>query len=210
MAAGLADERFSDLATAESEVWKRLVRASRDRRSPWHTPVVATTGLDGAPRARVMVLRACDPASFRLRLHTDVRTTKVEELAAEPRLALLFYDAPAKLQVRLEGRGRIETEGNAAEAAWAATRPFSRRCYTAPSAPGSWAPGPVSGLPPELEGREPTPEESAAGRPHFAILEVEASALEFLHLAVTGHRRGRWSRVSDGTGEGWEGRWLVP
>ncbi|WP_448578751.1 pyridoxamine 5'-phosphate oxidase family protein [Thermaurantiacus sp.] len=210
MAAGLADERFSDLATAEAEVWKRLVRASRDRRSPWHTPVVATIGADGAPRARVMVLRACDPAAFRLRLHTDARTAKVEELAAEPRLSLVFYDAAAKLQLRLEGRGRIETRGDAADAAWAATRPFSRRCYTAPIAPGSWAPGPVSGLPRELEGREPTLEESAAGRAHFAILEVEALALEFLYLAVTGHRRGRWIRVEDGAGESWEGRWLVP
>lgn len=200
------EERFADLAAAGPELWKRLVRASRDRRSPWHTPVVATVGTDGAPRARVMVLRAVDPSARLLRLHTDARATKVEELARDPRVALLLYDAPGRLQLRIEGEGRVETTGAAADAAWQATRPFSRRCYTAPIAPGAPAAGPVSGLPPELEGREPTMDESESGRPHFAILQVEVRLLEFLHLAVTGHRRGRFTWTDDR----FEGGWLIP
>ena len=197
---------YDDLATAHADAWARLVRATRDRRSPFHHPVVATLGLDGAPRARVMILRGADPVTARLRLHTDVRTAKVAELASEPRLSLLFYDPPAKLQLRVEGVGRVETDSPAAEAAWAATRLLGRRCYTAPLAPGTETKGPASGLPPELEGREPTREESEAGRPHFSALLVDVNAIEFLWLAMTGHRRGRFE-LSDGAPEG---RWLIP
>lgn len=206
MGARPGDEGFADLALAGQELWKRLVRASRDRRSPWHTPVVATVGTDGAPRARVMVLRAVEPDTRSLRLHTDLRAAKVAELARDARVALLFYDAPGKLQLRVEGRGWIESHGEAAEAAWDATRPFSRRCYIAPIAPGTPAERPVSGLPDALEGREPTVEESEAGRPNFAILRVEAQVLEFLHLAVTGHRRAilRWRE------DRYDAGWLIP
>ncbi|MCS6986195.1 MAG: pyridoxamine 5'-phosphate oxidase family protein [Sphingomonadaceae bacterium] len=197
---------FQSLETAWPELWRRLARAVADRRSPWHVPVVATVGRAGEPRARVMVLRGVDAGAARLRLHTDVRAAKVVELAREPRVALVFYDAAARLQLRLEGEGRVEAEGPLADAAWAASKPFSRRCYTAPQAPGTQVPGPTSGLPPELESREPTWEESEAGRPHFAVVEVAAQRLEFLFLTVTGHRRGRFERH----GDGWAGRWLVP
>lgn len=205
-AAGAPLFPLDDLEAARAALWMRLGRAVRDRRSPWHTPVVATTTAEGEPRARVMVLRAVEVDSGRFRLHTDARAAKVAELAASPRAALLFYDAGARLQLRVEGRAWIETGTGLAEAAWAATRPFSRRCYTAPVAPGTESDQPTSGLPAELETREPSLAESEAGRPNFAILRVEAERLEFLHLAVTGHRRGRFDR--DGTG--WTGRWLIP
>jgi hypothetical protein len=203
---GAEETPYRALDTALDALWQRLGRATRDRRSAWHTPVVATVGADGQPSARVMVLRGVDRAGGMLRLHTDLRTAKVGEIAANPRVALLFYDAGAKLQLRLEGDARIEAGGPAADQAWAATRLLGRRCYTAPVAPGTPADGPVSGLPPALEGREPTPEESESGRPHFSVLLVQARALEFLYLAMTGHVRARF----EATPEGWAGRFLIP
>ncbi len=200
--------RYGDLKAAEGDIWARLGRAVVDRRSPWHTPVLATVTADGAPALRVLVLRGVARAERRLRLHTDIRSAKVGEIAAEPRVGLLFYDKAAKLQLRVSGTAQVAHDGAEADSAWAATRLFGRRCYTAPVAPGTPAPGPVSGLPAELEHREPTREESETGRPNFAIVLVEVVRLEFLHLAVTGHRRGvlTW----DPHGRGWEGRWLVP
>ncbi|MFN7177237.1 MAG: pyridoxamine 5'-phosphate oxidase family protein [Thermaurantiacus sp.] len=201
-------EPFADLQEAEDAIWQMLARATRDRRSAWHTPVLATVGTDGAPQARVLVLRAVDRRARLLRLHTDVRTAKVDEIRKEPRASLLLYDPGARLQLRASGIARIEHVSQAADTAWSATRLLGRRCYTAPDAPGSTAPGPVSGLPPELESREPTPEESEAGRPNFAVLLVELLRLEFLQLAFAGHRRGAFAHDA-GTGA-WAGRWLVP
>jgi pyridoxine/pyridoxamine 5'-phosphate oxidase len=200
------DTPFSALATAGDALWQRLGRATKDRRSAWHTPVVATVSPEGLPSARVMVLRGADRATATLRLHTDVRAAKVAHLRRNPGVAILFYDAGAKLQLRVEGEGRIEADGPAADAAWAATRLLGRRCYTAPVAPGAPADGPVSGLPAHLEAREPTLDESETGRPNFSALVVRIRALEFLYLAMTGHIRGRFE-ASD---EGWDGHFLIP
>ena len=199
---------FAALDTALEHLWQTLGRAAHDRRSPWHTPVLASVGLDGAPQARVLVLREVSRELRLLRLHTDARTPKVAEIAADPRVSVLCYDAAARLQLRLGGRARTEVDGPVAERAWADANLFARRCYTAPLAPGVAADGPTSGLPPELERREPTAYESLAGRGNFGTILLTVDRLEFLHLAVTGHRRGlfKW----DSGSSLWTGGWLVP
>lgn len=195
------------LDEAEALLWQRLARAAKDRRSPWHTPALATVDASGAPQVRTLVLRAVDRASALLRLHTDRRAGKVHDVAGESRVQLLFYDKAARLQLRLSGVARAEGGGATADAAWAAATLFARRCYLAPTGPGEAAPGPVSGLPAALEQREPTAEESAEGRANFAVLLVDVRRLEFLHLAVTGHRRGYVEHTGPGI---WTRGWLVP
>jgi len=173
-----------------------IARGVADRRHAFHTPVLATTGLDGAPQARTVVLRGLDPAARQLRLHTDARAGKVAELAAEPRAALLFYDAAAQLQLRLSGRATLHRDDAVADAAWAASREFSRMCYAITPAPGQPVPAPP-----------PAPLDSEAGRPHFCVVILHLARLESLHLAASGHRRARFD---------WDGggalasTWLVP
>lgn len=200
------DARFEDHDAVLDLLWSKLSGATRDRRSPWHTPAVATIGLDGGPEARVMVLRGADRDKRLLRLHSDNRAGKVAELAANPAVSILLYDPPARLQLRARGTGHFLTGGPEVEEAWRVTQPFSRRCYTAPVAPGTTASRPTSGLPPELESREPSLAESEAGRTQFGILLAELHSLEWLFLAHAGHRRGRL----DWDGQRWDGRWLIP
>lgn len=195
------------LEEAESLLWQRLARASKDRRAPWHTPALATVDADGAPQVRTLVLRAADRATGLVRLHTDHRAGKVRDLAGEPRAQLLFYDKAARLQLRLGGLARVEQAGTPADSAWAAATLFARRCYLAPVAPGAAAGGPTSGLPAALEQREPTADESAEGRRNFSVLLLVVQRLEFLHLAVTGHRRGFMQQSRSGI---WTRGWLVP
>ncbi|QMW24711.1 pyridoxamine 5'-phosphate oxidase family protein [Sandaracinobacteroides saxicola] len=202
----LSQADFTDHATVATLLWRLLREAAGDRRSPWHVPVVATVGLDGAPEARVMVLRAADEAGRTLRLHSDSRSAKVRELAANPAVSLLCYDAPLRLQLRLRGRAWYEAASPVADAAWSATRPFSRRCYMAPDAPGAETPLPASGLPTGLDEREPGLAESEAGRGAFGVMLVAVDSLEWLFLAHAGHRRGRL----DWDGGHWRGRWLLP
>ncbi len=71
----------------------RLAEGARDGRSPFRTPALATLGRDGAPQLRTVVLRGFDPAARSLSIHTDRRSAKVAELAADPRAALHVYDA---------------------------------------------------------------------------------------------------------------------
>jgi general stress protein 26 len=192
---------FETLDEIRADCANRLIRAARDRKSPMHTPVIVTADVD----ARVMVLRAFDPASLTLRLHTDTRAPKAQALAADPRIAAVFYDKGAKIQIRVRGQGRIESNGPAADAAWAASTNFARRCYLG-DGPGAVSPVATSGLPPEFEGVEPDDAQLLPARENFAVLLITAQTLDWLYLAHTGHIRAQFT-CADGT---WDGRWVAP
>ncbi len=190
---------YDDLAGSLGEGWAQLVRGAADRRHPCHTITAATTGLDGAPQLRTVVLRAAEPEARRIRFHTDARSHKVAELDADPRIALHAYNPFVKIQLRLWGTATVHRDDELAAAAWARTRPFSRACYRLAQGPGTPVPDPSTGLAETGEGPE-------AGREAFVAVTVAVSRLEFLFLASAGHRRAlyRWSSPA------LEARWLVP
>jgi len=167
-----------------------------------HTPAVVTSDVD----ARTMVLREFDPLEWTLRFHTDVRAPKVDQIEADPRLAVLLYDKPAKIQIRVRGTGRILREGELADRAWSESDNYARRCYLG-EGPGAEGDAPFSGLPPEFEGVEPTDEQIIPARENFAVLQVSLSDLDWFYLAHTGHVRAEFER--DGSGD-WSGRWISP
>lgn len=174
----------------------RLADAADNRQSPMHTPVVATADAD----ARVMVLRDWDAASRTLRFHTDARSPKVAVIGGGAPVGVLLYDKADKIHLRLRGTGGVERDGPVADAAWEASDNFARRCYLG-EGPGAVSDEPTSGLPPEIEGIQPTDEQVVPGREHFAVLLVTVEEMDWFHLANTGHRRavfakGEWNWVS--------------
>lgn len=80
---------------------------------------LATTGEDGGPDARIVLLKGADPRGFVF--FTDRRSAKGRQLAADPRAALCFWWGPVERQVRV--RGTIEEVDAEASAAYFATRP---------------------------------------------------------------------------------------
>lgn len=185
-------------------VWLLLAAGAADRRSPVHTPVVANMGLDDAPDARVMVLRAADRAAATLRFHTDLRSPKCHRLDGQRAIVVAYHPGEA-IQLRLAGTARIVTEGATIDAVWAAASPFARRAYLVEAAPGNALAAAGSGLPAGLDGRAPDAAELLAARPNFALVMVELTAIDFLHLASGGHRRARFTMAED-----WRGCWVVP
>jgi pyridoxine/pyridoxamine 5'-phosphate oxidase len=110
---------FETLDEIRADCANRLIRAARDRKSPMHTPVIVTADVD----ARVMVLRAFDPASLTLRLHTDTRAPKAQAIAADPRIAAVFYDKGAKIQWRMRPGRQAPISRGAAISATDRARP---------------------------------------------------------------------------------------
>lgn len=189
-----------DLAELRDEIFALLGRAVKDRRSAMHTPVIATRGTDGQMKARIVVLRAFDPAAGTLRFHTDTRGNKMAELAADPHIAFAFYDPQARIQIRAEGIASVHATDDLADAAWASSQRMSRVCYGVMPAPGA----PLDGADDfTLPGDDAA---IAAGRAHFSAVLCRIAHLEYLFLRHEGHRRARFSR----TAEGWSGRWLTP
>lgn len=188
---------FDSFASVREDIDSRLRGAVRDRRSPMHTAVVATADAD----ARIMVLRGYDAAVPLLRFHTDVRSPKAAVIGTGGPVGVLFYDKAAKVQIRCMGTGRVEQAGETADAAWAASTRFARRCYLG-EGPGAGLGRPGSGLPIEFEGCEPDEAQLLPARENFAVLLVEISRFDWFHLAHTGHRRAILEHGA--------GRWVAP
>lgn len=174
---GFADDLDETLA----EAIRLLARGVADRRSPFHTPTLATLSPDGAPSLRTLVLRGFDAPGRTLSLHTDARSAKAAQLEADGRAALHAYDAGARIQLRLSGIATVHRDGPVTDAAWARATPNSRLVYAQEAAPGTPLANPS--LPP-FEGE---------ARDHFATIAFRFHTLEWLWLAAAGHRRARFT-----------------
>ena len=80
---------------------------------------VATTGADGTPAVRMLLLKHCDERGFVF--YTHLNSPKAADLAANPRAALCFYWNQARRQVRVSGV--VERVSDAEADAYFATRP---------------------------------------------------------------------------------------
>tara|TARA_B100001179_G_C18560784_1_gene390490 strand:+ start:577 stop:1164 length:588 start_codon:yes stop_codon:yes gene_type:complete len=185
------------LETVRQDIEDRLSEAASNRRSPMHTPVVATADAD----ARIMVLRNFDRDEWTLRFHTDIRSPKVEMLEDNPAIAVLFYDRDEKIQIRCRGHARIENESPLAISAWEASDTYARRCYLG-APPGEERDEPSSGLPDDVEGKRPTEDELAPARRNFAALIVKIESADWYFLSNDGHRRAIFTNG--------KGSWVTP
>lgn len=114
-------ERFLALLAAAREIG--------EERLPEPTAFcLATVGEDGQPSARMLLLKGADEQGFVF--HTNLRSRKGRELAANPRAALCFHWQPLERQVRIEGM--VEMVSDADADAYFETRPRLRQL-------GAWA-----------------------------------------------------------------------
>ena len=81
--------------------------------------VLATVGSDGAPHARVVLLRGIEATG--LVFFTNYESDKAMDLSADPRAALVFHWEPLFRQVRIEGAVSRTSRGESE--AYFATRP---------------------------------------------------------------------------------------
>ena len=191
---------YDDLDSTLAEAIACLAAGVRDRRDPFHTPTLASIGLDGAPKVRTVVLRGWDADTRTVRVHTDRRTPKVAELRANPATAVHMYDARRKLQLRLGGTVSLHADDAPAAKAWAATRAMSRLCYQVTRTPGSRVSDPADVA--------SDADATGQGVDHFLVLNIVVSQIEWLYLAHAGHRRAAFGW--DGDAGRWAGHWLVP
>lgn len=173
------DRDAPELSAVLDGIWRLLEAAAEGRGHGFRTPGLATRDAALGSALRSVVLRGARRQGRRLRFYSDRRSRKVAEIAAESRVALLFYDGPAGVQVRVNALARVHGEAALARAAWADLAPASRRDYQAPAAPGTPCPAPVMGL----------VEATDHGFENFAVVDCAAWRLDWLHLDPRGHRR---------------------
>ncbi|SEW45468.1 Pyridoxamine 5'-phosphate oxidase [Cognatiyoonia koreensis] len=180
---------FKTLDGIHDRIWQTLGRGVADRKHVARTPTF-TTVRDGKPEARTIVLRAADPKTHALDVHTDLGTAKVASLRQSPHATFHIWDQKQRLQIRLLTTVDILT-GDAVADIWANVPDPAREVYGTRPSPGTV-------IPDALDYKKPADFES------FAVLRCAISEIDALHLGDE-YRRAAFARSRD-----WQGQWLAP
>ncbi len=164
---------------------------------------LATVDADGLPDVRMVLLKGVGPRGFVF--YTNYDSAKGNELAGQPRAALLFHWKSLRRQVRV--RGAVERVTEVEADAYFASRARGSRI-------GAWASDQSRPLESRavLEARAAEVEARYQGQdvprpPHWSGFRVIPSQIEFWRDgAFRLHDRLRFDRV----GEGWETVRLYP
>ncbi len=164
---------------------------------------LATTGDDGRPSSRFVLLKEFDARGFVF--YTNLESRKGRQLDAHPDVALCFYWGALEEQVRIEGVAEPVTDAEAD--AYFASRPRGSRL-------GAWASTQSSTLASraELEARLAEAELRFDGREvprpsHWSGRRVVAQRIEFwVGMPSRLHHRMVYERA----GDGWSRRILAP
>jgi hypothetical protein len=191
-----------DLEAIAAFTWAELVRGASDGDSRFRHAQLATIGAEGWPQSRTVILRHADVDRREIGFHTDRRSTKAAELAANTSVAIVAYDRPLGLQLRLWGQAELHVKDGRAAEAWTALYPPLRTPYRARYAPGRPLEAPAAADPKKTARSPANPD---AGFENFAFVAIRVVRLEWLALRPAGHRRARFEWNA-----GWEGHWLAP
>ena len=194
-----ADQHFKGAIVIEpnlDRVWAALMTGAQPGRTPFTVLQLATSGLDSAPKVRSVILRSADAERGTVSFFTDIRSAKVEEMRHEPRVSLIGYDADAGIQIRLEGKATIDTDGPEKAAAWAACRSSTRALFRHPLPSGTPISGPA----------EAAPADDVDGERNFAVIVVSVIRIGWLDISGPLHLHAVFQRH----GRDWRGGWVSP
>jgi general stress protein 26 len=181
-------------------LWSRIADSLDGRWRAWALPTFVTVAEDGAPRARVLALRGVDRGARRLVFHTDARADKLRDIESEQRVAVLFFDRDDAVQARFDGVCRIHHADPIAAAAWRDISALRRTACAVEAEPGS----PLDA--PQAFATLPTMADAEDAFTNFAVLEVEADAIDWLWFGPQDMRRARFAWI----GGHWSSSWVVP
>jgi pyridoxamine 5'-phosphate oxidase len=180
-----------------------FAEAARSEPNDPNAMTLATCTPDGAPSARIVLLKGQDERGFVF--FTNTQSRKGDELAANPHAALLFHWKSLGRQVRIEGTTEAVSEAEA-DAYYATRLRISRL--------GAWASDQSRPLPSreELERRLAVVEARYPGEdiprpPHWSGYRLIPASFEFWQdLPFRLHDRTVYTRA----GKGWEIGKLYP
>lgn len=198
---------FDTLDQVRDHIERTLFAAVDNPKHGWHWPALGTVALDGdAAEVRTVVLRHVDAEPLTLVTHTDLRSSKIDQLRRRPVLTWLFYDGEERVQLRAKGVVEVHHDDATTAAAWDGLDPGQRAIYCIEPDPGDKAEGPTTGLPDGLRLDTAEAEQVAAGYAHFAVLRCPVQRMTWLRIERAGFRRAGF----DAGPGGFTGRWLVP
>lgn len=183
-------------------VWAALAAATRGR-TAFTLGYLGTSGVDGQPHVRAVILREVDAEAGVVFFSTNALSAKVGQLEGNSLAAITFYDDVSDVQLRLEGRAEIVVDDSIRRAAWASFGGGTRRLFASPLRPGSQLPR-ADARDEDAPGRGASDEEAAYAR--FAWVAVRVSRIDAIDLSADEHQRYIFTRA----GDGWDTTRVVP
>lgn len=178
---------MTDLPALFDIAWTRWEDAAARRADPIAT--FGSWGVDG-PQMRSVVLRGADRAEGRLWFYTDLYSSKIAELRADPRAGLHLYDPKARLHLRATGLAGVRSGGDLAPV-WDAMSPREQSQYGMEPPPGRKIPKGDAYL-------------RGSAFDALAEISVTVATLDVVRLQEP-HRRALYQRS-----DAWQGAWLAP
>ena len=182
------DSQKEDLTTIQSNCWQMLTSAVNDRKHPMRSMVVGSVSGSMA-QIRTVVLRKVDIEARKIYFHTDIRSSKIEDIRLTGQLSWLAYDQTQRTQIRLCGATVLHHGNDLAKTQWNLTHHHSRRNYLLPEGSGKKHSEDFKTLQDKLSDFSYTLEESEAGFQNFVVVETTVEKLDWYYAHHTGNKR---------------------
>jgi 3-hydroxyisobutyrate dehydrogenase len=177
-----------DLVTVENRCWQMLSDAVSDRKHPMRTMVVGS--VSGAmAQIRTVVLRKVEIETKKIYFHTDIRSSKIEDIQSTGQLSWLAYDQTQRTQIRLYGATILHHGDAIAQTQWNLIQHHSRRNYLLPEGPGKKHSTDFTSVAHQLSDFSYTLEESEVGFQNFVVVETTVEKLDWYYAHHTGNKR---------------------
>jgi hypothetical protein len=138
---------------------------------------------------RTIVLRKVEPEERKIYFHTDIRSSKIDDIQATGQLSWLAYDPTQRTQIRLFGVTILHHGDAIAQAQWNLTQHHSRRNYLLPEGSGKKHSEDFKIRHDKLSDFSYTLEESEAGFKNFVVVVTTVEKLDWYYAHHTGNRR---------------------
>lgn len=178
--------------------WRALENAAIDSDSAFRFLNFCSVDTEGRPQARMVVLRHADRSTRLLEFHTDVRSQKWREIAANPQVTVLGYCNQTRLQLRLQGTAeQYASQSELATAAWSKLPARTQRTYT------GGPPGDKQIFDIADEHAKSEPDTETEGKRHFGVLLVRVTQLDWYQLQKENNQRALISYADGLTSRHW-------
>ena len=196
---------YDDLEKTYENIWDQLIIGKSKSKSELHQGYISTFN-DSFPSVRTVVLRHVDKKNNTISFHTDIRSSKIDEIKKNNAVTMLFYDHGKKIQIKVSGKAEVNHKNDKAKIAWDNSRSFSKKCYVVEKAPGTPSDEPTSGYLPEHENELPDDDLLQNGYNNFTLVEIQIHSIEWLYLHRQGHRRALFTSTNGSLNK----EWLTP
>tara|TARA_B100000003_G_scaffold196133_1_gene198869 strand:+ start:593 stop:1174 length:582 start_codon:yes stop_codon:yes gene_type:complete len=164
-----------------------LSEAVKTAKHEYHSFSFATLRLN-KPEIRTVILREIDNQKNTIAFHSDIRSSKLDDIKMNNNVSALFYDKVRRIQLRINGEASIDKGSPKLKSSWDAMKPESKLCYMGPYAPSKELNSFLVNLP-NHNAQNISAKSDALGYSRFCKITIKIKSMDWLHLKHTGHER---------------------